>query len=282
MRSVSPDQDREFVMVNLIKFRAKAKYADGRKTDLTGQQANSLYAPIKYIANIGGRIEFVGHVNEQFGNLKPRWDEVGIVRYPSRTKFFEMVNNPEFEKRAIHKDAGLEVSQVLVTEPLLWKIPGAKRVSDQGDAFTFAQLLKYRKSAKYVSVNKTSMKRTGAEAMELFDIAADEVLGEVGARPLFKTKVEGTLIGDGRTWDEFRLLHFPSQAAYTTYSDTVNKMGDVMKHRNAAISDRYILKVETMPLAKRLALSFATSVLGDPRDLPVERSSDETQDKQAE
>ena len=47
MRSVSPDEDREFLMVNLIKYRTNAKYADGRQTDLTGKQANALYAPIK-------------------------------------------------------------------------------------------------------------------------------------------------------------------------------------------------------------------------------------------
>ena len=46
-------------------YRAKAKYADGRKTDLTGEQANALYAPIKFIGQIGARINYVGRVNDQ-------------------------------------------------------------------------------------------------------------------------------------------------------------------------------------------------------------------------
>jgi hypothetical protein len=64
----SPDEDREFLMVNLIKYRAKAKYADGRKTDLTGEQANALYAPIKFLGQIGARVDYVGRVKDQMGN----------------------------------------------------------------------------------------------------------------------------------------------------------------------------------------------------------------------
>jgi hypothetical protein len=123
--------------------------ADGRKTDLTGEQADALYAPIKFLGQIGARINYVGRVNDQMGNREPRWDEVGIVRYPSRAKFFEMVTNPEFQKRAVHKDAGLEVSQVLLTESVPWQLSGAKRVADKNDAFTLAQLLKFRETAAY-------------------------------------------------------------------------------------------------------------------------------------
>ena len=98
MLSISPDEDREFLMVNLIKYRAKAKYTDGRKTNLTGEQANALYAPIEFLGQIGARIKYVGRVNDQLGNRNPRWDEIGIVSYPSRAKFFEMVTNPDFQE----------------------------------------------------------------------------------------------------------------------------------------------------------------------------------------
>jgi hypothetical protein len=149
MLSLPPDEDGEFLMVNLIKYRAKAKYADGRKTDLTGEQADALYAPIEFLGQIGARVDYAGRVKDQMGNVKPRWDQVGVVRYPSRAKFFEMVTNPEFQKRAVHKDAGLEVSQVLLTEPVPWPLSGAKQVADKDDAFTLAQLLKYRETAEY-------------------------------------------------------------------------------------------------------------------------------------
>lgn len=278
MRSTPPDQDREFLMVNLMTFRAKARYADGRETDLTGEQANARYAPIKFIAQIGGRIEFIGRVNEQMGNSQPRWEQVGIVRYPSRAKFFEMVTDPDFQKKAIHKDAGLEVSQVLVTERVPWKLSNAKRVGDESDAFTLAQLFKYEDTAKYAKAGKQKETRTGKEAMDSFDAVTEDLLRKVGAKPLLKTTVEGTLIGDGRTWDEFRLLHFPSQAAYTNYTNAVEEMEEAIKHREAAIDDVYTMKVEAMSLAKRLALSLATSVMG--RKEP--QSPSETRDKRQE
>ena len=265
MRSVSPDEDHEFLMVNLIKYRAKAKYADGRQTDLTGKQANALYAPIKFIAQIGGKVNFVGQVSQQMGNIEPHWDEVAIVRYPSRSKFFEMVTNPEFQKRAVHKDAGLEVSQVLLTEPVPWTLSGTKRVPDKQDAFTLAQLMKYRDTTKDSEVRGAKQQRTGMEAMDAFDTAIEDVLREVGAKRLLRTRVEGALIGDGRTWDEFRLLHFPSEAAYTAYSDAVQQMPDAMKQLNHVIEDSYAMKVEPMPFAKRLAVSLATSFLGQQR-----------------
>ena len=262
MRSLSPDEDREFLMVNLIKYRAKAKYADGRKTDLTGEQANALYAPINFIGQIGARIDYVGRVKDQIGNLNPRWDEVAIVRYPSRGRFFEMVTNPEFQKRAVHKDAGLEVTQVLLTEPVPWTLPRANRVADKEDAFNLAQLLKYRETAKYADGTGVKRKQTGKEAMDAFDVATESILRDVGARRMLKTSVEGALIGDGRTWDEFRMVHFPSESAYTAYCDAVEEMSDAVEHREASIEDSYRMKAATMPLAKRLALSLATSVLG--------------------
>jgi hypothetical protein len=104
-------------------------------------------------------------------------------------------------------------------------------------------LLKYRETAKYTDGNAVEPKRTGKEAMDAFDVATDDFLMEVGANRVLRTTVEGALIGDGRTWDEFRMLHFPSQAAY---SDAVQKMQDAMKHRDAAIDDSYLMKVKTM------------------------------------
>jgi len=51
-------------------------------------------------------------------------------------------------------------------------------------------------------------------------------------------------------------------------------MSDAVEHREAAIEDSYRMKAATMPLAKRLAISLATSVLGQqPIPLPEEAAS---------
>ncbi|MEM9646692.1 MAG: hypothetical protein AAF989_17000 [Planctomycetota bacterium] len=189
-----------------------------------------------------------------------------------------MVTNPDFERKAIHKDAGLEVSQVLVTERVPWKLSNAKRVGDESDALHLAQLFKYKVFAKYADATEQKHAWTGEDAMDAFDAATEDLLRKVGAKPVLKTTVVGTLIGDGRTWDEFRLLHFPSQAAYMSYSNSLKKMEKAIRHREAAIEDSYVMKVGTMSLARRLALSLATSVMGQKED----QSSDATRHERQE
>ncbi len=50
--------------------------------------------------------------------------------------------------------------------------------------------------------------------MDAFDNATEEKLRAGGVTPVLKTTVEGPVFSDRRTWNEFRLLHFRSQAAY--------------------------------------------------------------------
>ena len=44
LRMLAAPTKGPFYMVNLIRFRDRAMYADGRKTDLTGREADALYA----------------------------------------------------------------------------------------------------------------------------------------------------------------------------------------------------------------------------------------------
>ena len=51
-------------MVNLLKYKDKAEYADGRDTDLTGREAYALYgnAVSELIQEFGGEVEFSAQV----------------------------------------------------------------------------------------------------------------------------------------------------------------------------------------------------------------------------
>lgn len=49
-----PGSQGPIYMLNLLKFKEKAEYADGRETDLTGAEAYALYgAEVSKILNIG-------------------------------------------------------------------------------------------------------------------------------------------------------------------------------------------------------------------------------------
>ncbi len=98
-------------MVNLLKFKDKALYEDGRDTDLTGEEAYRLYAAevINLVEKYGGEFLFVGKVNRlMLGEVEEMWDSIAIAKYPSRKAMFEMTMDPEYQKIHVHRDAGLK------------------------------------------------------------------------------------------------------------------------------------------------------------------------------
>jgi uncharacterized protein (DUF1330 family) len=105
-------------MVNLLKFRAKALYRDGRADDVSGQAAYMRYAaemrPI--VEREGGRFLFTGAVEGLvIGEVEELWDAVGIVEYPSRAAFHRIALSPEVHAIGIHREAGLAGQLLILT-----------------------------------------------------------------------------------------------------------------------------------------------------------------------
>jgi len=112
-------QDGPIVMVNLLKFRARAAYEDGRPTELTGEQAYRLYAAgmKKLLEARGGRFVFSGTVrNLLLGEVESLWDVVGLAAYPSPAVMIEIATSPEFRAIEVHRVAGLEGQLNLTTD----------------------------------------------------------------------------------------------------------------------------------------------------------------------
>ena len=59
---LAPGPDGPISMVNLLKFKDKATYQDGRETELTGQEAYALYSRgvMKTLAKVGGKTRILG------------------------------------------------------------------------------------------------------------------------------------------------------------------------------------------------------------------------------
>ncbi len=103
-------EDGPFVMVNLLKFKAMAEYADGRESDLSGAEAYAIYgaAVQKCIADVGATPGFSGEVTGLLlGEVEDNWDMVALVEYPSLEAFRTMMMSPEYQKIAVHRSAGL-------------------------------------------------------------------------------------------------------------------------------------------------------------------------------
>ena len=104
------DGDGPVVMVNLLKFRDRAAYPDGRDAHISGFEAYTRYgiAVKGIIEQLGGRMLYVGVVDGlMIGECEELWDQVALVEYPSRASLLEMVNSPEYHAIEVHRDAGL-------------------------------------------------------------------------------------------------------------------------------------------------------------------------------
>ena len=98
-------------MVNLLKYKEKAIYDDGRDTNLSGEEAYGLYAAevINLVEKYGGEFLFAGKVNRlMLGEVDEMWDSIAIAKYPNRKAMFEMTMDSEYQKIHVHRDAGLE------------------------------------------------------------------------------------------------------------------------------------------------------------------------------
>jgi uncharacterized protein (DUF1330 family) len=103
-------EDTPIHMVNLLKFKEKAEYEDGRENDLTGAQAYAIYgAEVQaHVKKVGGKGIFSGQVSRlMLGEVEELWDMVAIVMYPSKKAMFTMITDPEYVESAKHRSAGL-------------------------------------------------------------------------------------------------------------------------------------------------------------------------------
>ena len=110
-KMMGPGPDGPIVMVNLLKFKDKAVYRDGRETDLTGREAYDIYsrAVIQLIQEFDGRIFFSADVTElAVGLVEDLWDEVALAEYPNRAAMAAMTSSEAWRDMAVHREAGLE------------------------------------------------------------------------------------------------------------------------------------------------------------------------------
>ena len=104
------------VMLNLLKFREKAEYADGRANTLNGRQAYGLYAEAMrgIVERVGGKFLFYGDIaGLVIGEIDDLWDSAALVQYPSSADFARIAMLPEVQTIGIHRAAGLK-GQLLI------------------------------------------------------------------------------------------------------------------------------------------------------------------------
>jgi hypothetical protein len=247
------DEDGPVWMVNLMKYRSVAQYADGRETTLSGQEADDEYAPLDSLRAIGAEPVFFGTVDQQLLGAAPIWDRIGVVKYPTRRSFIEMQSRPEFKKSHEHKDAGMEQTIVMGCQPMPFPTaPSGVREIDWAnvphpptdDDGPVMHVIRFE-DAEAAHITPTEM--------EAYTSAAAISASRHGVRVAGWFAVEGTIVGDGRAWHQARFNAFPSKRAFMAVVTDPQRLDAQKDHREKAIADTYTMIVR--PTIDRLRQS---------------------------
>jgi hypothetical protein len=175
LATCEPADDGPIYMLNLMKYRALADYAEDPTAQgaapVSGREADDRYAPVDVLAAIGASICFLADVV----SASEDWDRVAVVRYPTRRSFIEMQSRDDFKKKHVHKDAGMDHTTLLGTLPM------------------------------------ADLPATAADRV-LLEVWRNDEPPSAGSSPT-SFGVEGTILGDGRSWTGVR---------YTVVDDTAS------------------------------------------------------------
>ncbi len=252
------DEDGPVWMVNLMKYRETADYADGRQHAISGREADDLYTPLESLAAVGAEIVFVGDVDQQLLGDAPVWDRVAVVKYPTGRSFVEMQSRPDFQAKHVHKDAGMAETFVIGCRPMAsataldaadppdWADVPFPPTADDGPVMV-VHVIKYEDAAA-ASISP--------DDMDAYSNAAAKVAVPHGVRIAGWFAADGTIVGDGRTWDQVRFNAFPSKRAFMTVVMDPDRLDAQRRHREAAIADTYTMIVR--PVVDRISESIRT------------------------
>lgn len=249
LASVEPEDDGPIWMVNLMRYRDRAVYADGRESKLTGREADDRYAPFGPLRSVGAELVFLSDVEAQFIGEDQDWDRIAVVRYPTRKSFLEMQELPEYLVLHEHKDAGMASTFVIAglpadlpelpsDSPTLNEVPHPSTPAD--GPVVILHVLQYHEGQV-------------SEDMDLYTGEAARIALPHGVRISAWLDVEGTIVGDGRGWDQVRFNVFPSKEAFMAVALDPERLAAQADHREPAIADTYALMLR--PMINRLAES---------------------------
>jgi uncharacterized protein (DUF1330 family) len=257
LATTAPEDDGPVWMVNLMKYRDVADYTDGRESSISGREADDLYTPLGPLAAIGAEIVFAGDVDQQLLGDSPVWDRIGVVKYPTRRSFIEMQTRPDFQELHAHKEAGMAQTIVIGCQPMDtpewpadiarpdWDHVAYPPTDDDGPVMVI-HVLRYHDAADAAVT---------PEQMEAYTRAAALTAGAHGGRVAGWFAAEGTILGDGRTWDQVRFNLFPSKAAFMAVVMDPARLEAQRSSREPAIADTYTMIVR--PTIDQVAASLA-------------------------
>jgi len=112
-------ENAPIVMINLLRYRERAVYADGFDAEpCSGREAYERYGEVALprVASVGGKVLWMGDVAATV--IAPQaesWDDAVLVQYPRPRAFLDMIAQPEYQAAAPHRSAALADSRLIAT-----------------------------------------------------------------------------------------------------------------------------------------------------------------------
>jgi hypothetical protein len=202
-----PEEDGPIYMVNLMKYHDVAQYTQdaGVENPISGREADDRYNPSSILGKIGATIVFIGDVvRNRVGDED--WDRIAIVRYATRKSFIDMQSRRDFADKHVHKAAGMQRTIIVCCRPEDVSLDARGRPKNDDERHVLMVV-----------------RRTDDRA-SAFDALPDAV----------NLSAEGTIIGDGRTWDTVQFVAARS----------ANELEDLHTTTSAKITgDAYVMAV---------------------------------------
>lgn len=112
------DRSKPINMLNLVRLRYKANYADGQAPmdGMTGAEAYKAYgeASSPIFQGVGGEIIWRGAPKGVLiGPADEAWHIAFIARYPTVGAFLQMVTDPAYQAIVFHRQAAVEDSRLI-------------------------------------------------------------------------------------------------------------------------------------------------------------------------
>jgi len=211
--------------LNLMQYRERAEYADGRETDLTGVEADDVYAPHEHLAAVGSRIILMAPVVHHLRGDDRRWDRIAIAQYRDRLALIEMNSSESFQADEQHKVAGMAFTIVMATFPvdgapvptqesaadtdklMLLQVTGDSDAPDLAEGLNATRIGRFRVEDRFIGDH-----RTFAEAR--FDLISPGTAGELADRPFVTDETGYALIADPAMDEVARSLTDPTTVLF--------------------------------------------------------------------
>jgi uncharacterized protein (DUF1330 family) len=112
-RLLESDMDAPVVMLNLLRYAPKA---GGDAGEITGEESYKRYGDEmrSIMAEVGATLLWRGRADSVvIGEAGEQWDEVLLVRYPSRKAFIEMTSRKDYARTGEHRTNALIDSRLI-------------------------------------------------------------------------------------------------------------------------------------------------------------------------